>query len=165
MSRVNLPETSLERQIRTCPGRHFKTSPKCQIGTSPGWLNVIFRERPGDIGEGTSLRRPGVQYLTAGNTSRLLLLKCNKTKRLPLLTAFSSLSDINTTLKICISIIWSFTLRYVIATTSLWLLKKISYNDVTSISVGNWSISQCKYNQQKTNVATVSGAHWDGLVY
>ena len=99
------------------------------------------------------------------STSELLLLKCNKTKLLPLLTAFSSLSDINTTLKICISIIWSFTLRYVIATTSLWLLKKISYNDVTSISVGNWSISQCKYNQQKTNVATVSGAHWNGLVY
>ena len=99
------------------------------------------------------------------STSGLLLLKCNKTKRLPLLTAFSSLSDINTTLKICISIIWSFTLRYVIATTSLWLLKKISYNDVTSISVGNWSMSQCKYNQQKTNVATVSGAHWHGLVY
>ena len=99
------------------------------------------------------------------STSGLLLLKCNKTKRLPLLTAFSSLSDINTTLKICISIIWSFTLRYVIATTSLWLLKKISYNDVTSISVGNWSMSQCKYNQQKTNVATVSGAHWNGLVY
>ena len=99
------------------------------------------------------------------STSELLLLKCNKTKLLPLLTAFSSLSDINTTLKICISIIWSFTLRYVIATTSLWLLKKISYNDVTSISVGNWSMSQCKYNQQKTNVATVSGAHWNGLVY
>ena len=99
------------------------------------------------------------------STSGILLLKCNKTKRLPLLTAFSSLSDINTTLKICTSIIWSFTLRYVIATTSLWLLQKISYNDVTSISVGNWSMSQCKYNQQKTNVATVSGAHWDGLVY
>ena len=99
------------------------------------------------------------------STSGILLLKCNKTKRLPLLTAFPSLSDINTTLKICTSIIWSFTLRYVIATTSLWLLQKISYNDVTSISVGNWSMSQCKYNQQKTNVATVSGAHWDGLVY
>ena len=70
-----------------------------------------------------------------------------KTTCLPLLIAFSSLYDINTTLKICITITWSFTLRYVIATTSLWCWKKISHNDVTSISIRNRSISWCKSNK------------------
>ena len=51
-----------------------------------------------------------------------------------------SVSDINTTLKIGISITWSFTLRYFIATTSLWCWKKISYNDVTSILMRSRSI-------------------------
>ena len=81
-------------------------------------------------------------------TSGWLLLKWNKTKGLSLLIAFSSLSGINTTLKIGITITWSFTLRYVIATTSLWCWKKISYNDVTSISMRNRSISRCKFNKK-----------------
>ena len=67
-SRINLPGTSLERQImappgrhfRTSPGHHFKTSPGHQvetfpgrqIGTFPGWSNMIFRRRPGDTGGG-----------------------------------------------------------------------------------------------------------------
>ena len=43
-SRINLPGTSLERQIRTSPGR--------QIGTSLGWSNRIFRGHPGEVGGG-----------------------------------------------------------------------------------------------------------------
>ena len=77
------------------------------------------------------------------NTSGRLLLKC-----LPLLLAFSSLSYINTKLKIGITITWSFTLCYDIATTSLWYWKKISYNDVTSISIRNWPISRYKSNKK-----------------
>ena len=46
--------------------------------------------------------------------------KRNKTTRLPLLIPLSPLSDINTTLKIGITITCSFTLHYVITTTSLW---------------------------------------------
>ena len=72
--------------------------------------------------------------------------KWNKTC-LPILIAFSSLPDINTTLKNGITIKWSFTLRYVIATTSLWCWKKISYNDVTSMSIRNGPISRCKFNK------------------
>ena len=34
--RINLPGTSLGRQIRTFPRRHFGTSPGHQIGKSPG---------------------------------------------------------------------------------------------------------------------------------
>ena len=49
---INLPGTSLERQIRTSSGRHFRTSPGRQIGTSPGRSNRIFRGRPGDVGGG-----------------------------------------------------------------------------------------------------------------
>ena len=64
------------------------------------------------------------------------------------LIAFSSLSDINTTLKIGITITWSFTLRYVIATTPLCYWKKISYNDVTSISIRNQSIARFKSNKK-----------------
>ena len=45
--------------------------------------------------------------------------KWNKTC-LPLLIAFSSLSDINTTLKTGITVTWSFTLHYVITIVSLW---------------------------------------------
>ena len=73
--------------------------------------------------------------------------KWNKATCLLLLIAFSSLSDIITTLKIGITITWSFTLRYVIAAT-LWCWKKISYNDVTSISKRNRSISRCKSNKK-----------------
>ena len=68
-----------------------------------------------------------ISYLQ--NTSGRLLLKWNKTKCLPSLTAFSSLSDINVTLKIGITLTWSFTLRYAIATIPLWCWKKIPYND------------------------------------
>ena len=85
------------------------------------------------------LRTPFLQ-----NTLARLLLKWNKTTCLPLLIAFSSLSDINTTLKIDITTTWSFTLRYVIAKTPLWCWKKISYNYATSISICNRSISRCK---------------------
>ena len=66
---------------------------------------------------------------------------------MPLLIAFSSFPDINTTLKIVITITWSFTLRCVIATTSLWCYKKLSYNDVISISIRNRSIcNRCCHN-------------------
>ena len=68
----------------------------------------------------------------------------------PLLITFSSLSDINLTLKIGITITWSFTLRYVIATTSLRCWKKISYDDVTSVLKRNRSISRCKSNKKPT---------------
>ena len=59
-SRINLPGTSLERQIKTSHGRHFRTSPGRQIATclrrqtetSPGRSNRIFRGRPGDFGGG-----------------------------------------------------------------------------------------------------------------
>ena len=82
------------------------------------------------------------------STSKQLLLKWSKMNCLPLLIAFSSLSDINTTLKIGITITWSFTLCYVIAITSLWCWKKISYNGDTSISIRNRFISRCKSNQK-----------------
>ena len=59
-SRINLPGTSLERQIKVSPGHHFRTSPGRQIGmspghqigTSPGRSNRIFRGRSGDVGGG-----------------------------------------------------------------------------------------------------------------
>ena len=62
--------------------------------------------------------------------------------------AFSSLSDISTTLKIGNTITWSFTLGYIIATTSLWCWKKISRNDVTSVSIRNRSTSRWKPNKK-----------------
>ena len=49
-SRINLSGTSLERQIRTSPELHFRTSPGRQIGTSLEWWNRIFRGRPPDVG-------------------------------------------------------------------------------------------------------------------
>ena len=58
MSRIKLPGTSLERQIKTSPGRHFRTSPERQIGTSPGRSNRIFRGRRRDV-LGTSICRLG----------------------------------------------------------------------------------------------------------
>ena len=89
--------------------------------------------------------------------------KWNRTTYLPLLIAFSSLSDINTTLKIGITIKWSLTLRYVIATTSLWCWKKISYNDITSISIRNRSISRCKSNKKPMSLQyrIPTGLRWD----
>ena len=51
-SRINLPGTSLERQIKTSVGRHFRMSPGRQIATSAGRSNRISRGRPGDVGGG-----------------------------------------------------------------------------------------------------------------
>ena len=56
-SRIKLPGTSLDRQIKTSFERHFRTSsgrqigtsPGRQIGTSPGRSNRILRGRPGDV--------------------------------------------------------------------------------------------------------------------
>ena len=73
--------------------------------------------------------------------------KWNKACLLSLI-AFSPLCDINTTLNIDITITWSFTLRYVIATTSLWCRQKISYNHATSIPILNRSKSRCKSNKK-----------------
>ena len=61
--------------------------------------------------------------------------------------AFSSLSNVNMTLKVGITITWGFTLHYVIATT-LWCWKRISYNGVTSISIGNRSTPRWKPNKK-----------------
>ena len=61
-SQINLPGTSLERQIKTSPGCQIVTSPGGQIGTSLGQSNRIFRGRPGEVRGG----RPGDQYLSAG---------------------------------------------------------------------------------------------------
>ena len=55
---INLPRTSLERQIRVSLGHHFMTSPGCQIKMSPGWSNRIFRGRPQDV-LGTNIWRLG----------------------------------------------------------------------------------------------------------
>ena len=54
-SQNDLLRTSLGRQIRMSPGSHFETSPWRQFGTSLGWSNRIFRERPGDV-SGTSCK-------------------------------------------------------------------------------------------------------------
>ena len=54
-SQINLPGTSLERQIKTSPGCQIVTSPGGQIGTSLGRSNRIFRGRPGEVRGG----RPG----------------------------------------------------------------------------------------------------------
>ena len=59
-SRIKLPGTSLDRQIKTSFERHFRTSsgrqigtsPGRQIGTSPGRSNRNFRGHPGDVGGG-----------------------------------------------------------------------------------------------------------------
>ena len=61
---------------------------------------------------------------------------------------FSSLSDINRAVEICITITWNFVLYYVITTASLWCWKKISYNDVTSMSIRNLSTSRWKPNKK-----------------
>ena len=49
-SRINLPGTSLERQIRMPSGHYIRTSPGRQIGMSPRRSNRIFKGRPGDVG-------------------------------------------------------------------------------------------------------------------
>ena len=73
--------------------------------------------------------------------------KWNKTCS-PLLIAFSSLSDVNVTLETGITTTWRFTLRYLIATTSSWCWKEISYNEVTSVSIRNRSTSPWKSNKK-----------------
>ena len=71
MSRINLPGTSLERKIKTSPGRHFRMSRESLIGTSPGRSNRIFRGRPRDIRGGrprdvlgTNICRLGILKIT-----------------------------------------------------------------------------------------------------
>ena len=81
-SRINLPGTSLERQIQTSPGRDFRTSPGRQIGTSLGRSNRIFRGRPGDVEGGrprdvlgTSICRLGLYlYFVATSATTLCLV-------------------------------------------------------------------------------------------
>ena len=66
------------------------------------------------------------------------------------LIACSTLSDINTTLKIGITIKWSLKLHYVVAVASLWCWKEISYNDVISVSVRSRSVGlYCDENPTK----------------
>ena len=67
-----------------------------------------------------------------------LLLKRNKTKCLPSLIAFSSLSDINVTLKIGITLTWSFTLRYTIATKYYDVGKR--YYITIHFNFNTWSV-------------------------
>ena len=74
-SRINLPGMSLERQIKTSPGRHFRTSPRRQIGTSPGrqigtspgLSKKIFRGRPRDFGEARPRDVLGTNICQLGN--------------------------------------------------------------------------------------------------
>ena len=74
-SRINLPGTSLGRQIRTSPGRYFETSPGRQIGTSPRWSNMIFRGRTGDIGGRSPLDVLGTNICWLGSSMIRLQLK------------------------------------------------------------------------------------------
>ena len=99
------------------------------------------------------LRTPFLQ-----NTFARLLLKWNKTKRLPLLIAFSSLSDISTTLKIGITITWSFTLSYVIAITHYDAGKRyhITMSHQSQYVIGLYR----DVNPINADIATISGAHW-----
>ena len=105
------------RNFAKFPGKHL-----CQSL----FFNKInyFWDRYFPVNFAKFLRIPYLQ-----NTYGRLLLKRNKTKCLPSLIAFSSLSDINVTLKIGITLTWSFTLRYTIATKLLWCWKKILHND------------------------------------
>ena len=83
MSRINLPGTSDERQIRTSSRRHFSTSPGRyirttlgqQIGRSPGRSDRIFRGRLGDVGMGrprddlgTNICRLGIMTMISNFT-------------------------------------------------------------------------------------------------
>ena len=75
---MSLPETPLERQIKTSPGRHFRTPLGLQIGTSmgrqirtyPGRSKRIFRKRPGYVGGGRSRD----QYLPVGKVAKFIIL-------------------------------------------------------------------------------------------
>ena len=68
--RINLSGASLERQIRTSPGRHFRMSTRHQIWTSPGWANRIFRGCPGDVGDGCP------QDVLGTNVCRVGIIEC-----------------------------------------------------------------------------------------
>ena len=67
------------------------------------------------------------------------------------LIACSALSDINTTLKIGITIKWSLKLRYVVVVASLWCWKEISYNNVISVSVRSRSVGLYRNENQTKN--------------
>ena len=67
------------------------------------------------------------------------------------LIACSALSDINTTLKIGITIKWSLKLRYVVVVASLWCWKEISYNNVISVSVRSRSVGLNRNQNQTKN--------------
>ena len=91
-SRINLPRTSFERQIR----RPLDVISGHQIGTSPGRSNRIFSERPGDVGEGrtrdvlgTNICRLGKMYLKlddkkAGKNAMLKDQYASKHKLVPI---------------------------------------------------------------------------------
>ena len=87
-SRMNLPGTSLERQIRTSPGSHFQTSRRRQIGTSSGWSNRIFKGRPGNVWEGTFLGCPGDQCLPAGYKLKISILNMPPSTTMPINLGF-----------------------------------------------------------------------------
>ena len=76
-------------------------------------------------------------------------------------SSFSSLSDINATLKVGITITWSFPLRNVISTTSLWR-EKISHNYFTPISVCDRSISWWKLNKNTMSSQYRVPIGWSG---
>ena len=71
--------------------------------------------------------------------------------KLPSIFAFLFISDMNTTLKIGITVTWSFTLRYAISIPSLWRWKKISMSVQCKYIIGlhrdkNPIIIGCRHN-------------------
>ena len=97
-------DISQNSQENTCVSVSFLM----KKGLRPATLLKRLRHRYFPVNFAKFLITPFLQ-----NTSGWLLLKWNKTKCLPLLIAFSYVSDINTTWKIDIIITWSFTMRYV----------------------------------------------------
>ena len=104
-----------------------------------------------------SLENPENQNLNAHFNFHLLnqcyqkvyqRVSISEIKRVYHYKSFSSLSGINTALKAGITITWSFTLRYVIATTSLWCWKEISYDDATLMSIYTRSTARWKSNKK-----------------
>ena len=76
------------------------------------------------------------------------------------LIAYSTLSDINRTLKIGITIKWSLKLHYVVAVASLWLGRRFH---ITMSFLCQYLVGQSVYItmkiQQKTDVTTMSRDH------
>ena len=72
-SRISLPGTFLERQIRMSPGHHFKTSPGRQIWTFMECSNSISRVRPGDVGGGRPRDVLGTNICRLGSRSKFLV--------------------------------------------------------------------------------------------